>query len=250
MFGNCGEKYRRRYVLGEKTPPGLAMAKGTSLHAAAEMNDTHRLADPETMLPLDDLRDAAATRFDAELKDGWDKQPDSDPGREKDGAIAMVDMYYESVAPHYRPLLVEQDVVVPIPQTPVTINGRLDLADTMGDVRDLKTSSKTKSQGDADTDLGLTFYALAYRVRTGDWPRGVLIDNYVETASGNRSYKQILTARPKPVVDAFLAKAYMMLAAVGKGVFVPRTGADGNFLCNPRWCGYAKTCRYCDAARA
>jgi hypothetical protein len=60
MFFRCGEQYRRRYVLGEIVPPGVALVKGSAVHKAAEVNYRQKV-ETHVDLALSDLTDAAAT---------------------------------------------------------------------------------------------------------------------------------------------------------------------------------------------
>jgi len=247
MFQRCGEQFRRRYIEGEIVPPGIAMIIGGSVHKAAETNHRQKLTS-RVDLPGQDLRDVAETEFNARLKDGWRKeQEDDDPGKAKDKAMIMTNIYRDSIAPTIQPVLVEQEAAIDLPGSDVRIVGILDVADDQKCIRDLKTAGRKKQQAEADTSVALTLYTVQYRMLTGEWPSGLALDCAIVTESGKPDYQQLVTTRSELEINAALAKAWNMLEAVRKGVFIPRTRADGNYLCTRRFCGYAPTCRYCDS---
>lgn len=54
----CQLRWYFRYVEGVKTPPGVAMVKGTSVHKVQEVNYGQKVESPED-LPMNDLLDVA-----------------------------------------------------------------------------------------------------------------------------------------------------------------------------------------------
>jgi len=240
MFFNCGEKYRRRYIEGEKIAPGIALIKGKSVHVGAEANHRHKLVEHED-LPIADMADITAESFEAGLDGEWRAEDGDDPGKSKDGAVGMIKLWGTHIAPTYQPELVEQGVKVALPGTDTVIKGVLDVADEAGIVRDLKTGARSKSQNDADTLLQLTFYSVGYRVLTDKWPSGLRLDSVTD-----KKCTTLETQRTEAQINAMFAKAWAMLQSVKAGIFVPRTADDGNFLCNSRFCGYADSCPFCE----
>jgi len=248
MFSRCGEQYRRRYIEREIIPPGIALIVGGSVHKAAEHNNRQKV-ESKVDLRVDELRDVAATEFSTRLQiDGWRKESDDDDiGKGKDRAILLTDIYAERIAPTIQPVLVEQAADIPLPDSPVVVKTILDVADANGIVRDLKTASRKKPQADADTNTALSWYSISHRILTGDWPKGMALDVAILTEGGKADYQHLPTTRSEVEINSALAKAWNMIEAIKRGVFIPRTRADGNFLCSRRFCGYAPTCRYCDS---
>ena len=58
----CGEQFRRRYIEGERVPPGVAAGRGTGVHKANEVNLNQKVI-TGTDLKLSDLKDAARDGF-------------------------------------------------------------------------------------------------------------------------------------------------------------------------------------------
>ena len=67
MFTRCGEQYRRRHVLGERLPPGVAATRGTAVHKGAEENAKQKIT-THVDLPVKDVVDIAANTFDEQVK--------------------------------------------------------------------------------------------------------------------------------------------------------------------------------------
>ena len=59
---SCGEQYRRRYVLKQIRPPGVALHIGSATHKGVEENLKEK-ARSGKLLPLDSVTDAAVESF-------------------------------------------------------------------------------------------------------------------------------------------------------------------------------------------
>jgi hypothetical protein len=242
MMSRCGEAYRRRYIDGERIPPGIAMLSGTGVHAGAEVNfrqkiETHR------DLPADDIVDASVDGFDRGLAGGYERGPeDESPDEARDQVAELARLYADEVAPVYQPKFVEQLVRIELPGTHDMV-GVLDMADDAGRVVDLKTSGKAKSQDECDRSAQLTYYAAAHRVLTGELASEVRLEVLVKSKNPKRV---VLASTRGPADFAALAnRINAASAAIQAGVFLP---ADpGNWMCSPRWCGYYRTCPYVNA---
>lgn len=250
MYFRCGEQYRRAYVLKEKIPPGIAMAKGSACHKAAEVNYRQKI-DSGVDLEVGKLLEAAATGFEesvaggVSLSDEESTRADKALGEAKDAAVSLTKVFHRDIAPKVQPTAVEEFVRVDLPNHSHDILGRVDVVDDKTIVRDLKTSGRRKSQDDVDRSDQLTYYAIAHKKLTGIRPAGVAFDVLVETKT---PVSQILTsARDEHDVRAFVNKINAMLHGVKSGVFLP--AAAGGWCCSPRFCGYWATCPFVNAER-
>jgi len=70
MYWRCPESYRRRYVEGEKIPPGIAPIQGKAYHVGAETNFRQKI-ESWVDLPKKEIVEAAAAAFDTELAGGY-----------------------------------------------------------------------------------------------------------------------------------------------------------------------------------
>lgn len=58
MFARCGEQFRRRYVEGERIPPGVAAVVGTGVHLAVGADLREKMTEG-TLLPAEAVEAAA-----------------------------------------------------------------------------------------------------------------------------------------------------------------------------------------------
>ncbi len=138
----CAEAYRRRYVLGEKTPPGAALIWGRSDHEAHETNFVQKITSGED-LPVSDVQYAFVEAFDHASDQDVDWGDDK-PGDLKDAGVALVSLYHRQVSPTLQPLAVEQEFSLDVPGVPVPVVGRVDLR-LADHVRERKTAKSKPS---------------------------------------------------------------------------------------------------------
>lgn len=246
LYSKCPEAYRRRYIEGEKIPPGVAMAKGTGLHRAAEVNFRQKI-DSHRDLPTSDIVDAAVAGFEAELAQGvaFDAEetsigPENVIGQAKDDVADLAEVHARTQAPDYQPVLVEESVRIELPG-PRDLLAVIDLADDRRRVVDFKTARKSKTQGDVDGSVQLTVYAAAHQALTGEAPSLVRLDTIVQTA--RKTERQVIdSTRDEADLVALSHRINAITAAVDAGVFPPTT--PGNWMCSARWCGFYRDCKF------
>ncbi len=154
----CAEAYRRRYVLGEKTPPGAALIWGRADHTAHETNFVQKVTTGED-IPVGDVQDAFAEAFDQESVSQDVDWGDDRPGDLKDAGANLVAVYHRQVSPTLQPLQVEQEFKMDVPGVPVPVIGRVDLR-LADHVRERKTA-KAKPSGMARHRLQGMIYEAA-----------------------------------------------------------------------------------------
>jgi hypothetical protein len=113
-------------------------------------------------------------------------------------------------------------------------------------IRDTKTSSKRKNQGQVDADDQLTAYATASLVIDKKLPDNLMIDSLVHTKGGKRapslSAETFHTRRSELDVDIFLNRVANAVGAIQQGIFVPTQ--QTNWWCAEKWCAYTEHCPY------
>lgn len=253
MYLRCGEQYRRRYMMGERVPPGVALVKGASVHKAAEVNYRQKITTGAD-LPLLELQDAAADYVGEMVgREGiMLTREESTRGVAKvrgeiiDRATVLTELFAKRVAPTVQPELVEDFVTIPLPGHSHDLVGRLDVVDSAGYIRDLKTAGRRKSQEDVDRSDQLTYYALAYTHKTaGEKPAGVIMDVLID--KGRPEAQRLEASRTSADATVFLNRINAMLAGVKAGSFPP--APLGSWVCSPRFCGYWWTCPYVNSER-
>lgn len=252
MFFRCGEQYRRRYVLGEKIPPGVSLIKGRAVHKAAQVNYEQKMETGHD-LPLSILTEAAAADIELTVaEDGLALTEDEEKigakkvlGETKDASVRLAGLFLRDVAPRVQPILVEEFVRIELPNHSHDLLGRLDVADQQDVIRDLKTGARKKTQADADGSDQLTFYSIAFRQRTGRQAKGVALDVLVDTKTPNAQF--LTSERTAKDEGVYLAKLNSFLVSLKSGVFLP--AAPGAWNCSAKWCGYWSTCPYVNSDR-
>lgn len=134
-FQRCPEQWRQRYVLGIKTPPGIALIQGRADHAAHELNFQQKIQTGAD-LPLPDVEDAFSTELDKRYRselDEWGavsglgEEKGKKYGDVKDTGIRMVRTYHRLVSPTVKPIAVELELRVEVPGCPVPLLGYVDV---------------------------------------------------------------------------------------------------------------------------
>jgi len=252
MYCRCGEQYRRRYLEGEKLPPGIAAVKGTGFHGGAAVNMRQKI-ESHCDLPKIQIVDAAVAEFEAQLHGEIALTPEELSrgteivfGEAKDDLVVMAGLHASEQAPDYQPIIVEQRIRIELQNSPRDLLGVIDLADDTGRVIDFKTAAKRKTQADADDSVQLTTYAAAYHAHFGSPPSELRLDTVVRTKT--KVYRDVqTTTRSGADMEALANRINVVTEAIEAGVFAPAT--PGAWWCSSKWCGYFHTCRYVNSQR-
>lgn len=246
MYARCPEQYRRRYVEGHVSPPGIALVVGSSVHQTAEANHRHKLKKGAD-IALDTMHDIAQEAFKSRLEEQDLFLPPEDKGHKRRVVKAgekkthsLVDVYGRRFAPTVEPQLVEERDRMKLPGL-CDVVYIIDLLDRRSVLHELKTAGRKPNQDTADRHLQLTFYALALQAQRSISPR-LQYDALVCPSSGNTSYVALKTRRTQEDFDAVLRRFTTQVRAISAGLFPPCDPTS--WICSPRFCGYWSTCPY------
>ena len=244
MALRCGEQFRRRYVEGERVPPGIAAGRGTGVHRANETNLKQKVITKKD-LRLTDLKDAARDGFVNAFRNGIFLAKEDIPLKAKilnqglNDTLKLTGMYRDKVAPLIDPVEVERrfkiDVGLDLP-----LAGMIDI-ERHAKIDDLKTSGKKWAEGRIDTEIQPIFYSYAHEHETGNRPQF----NYhilKITQGGSTGYQLQSIRATDDHYQSLMAKCRMMIRMLESGVFMPAN--PGSWWCSERWCGYYQTCVY------
>lgn len=242
---NCGEQYRRRYILKDIIPPAIVLAKGTSMHRGAEENNRQKIK-TAVDLPGRQIEEIAVGTFEEINKHEGLLLNDEDELIGKERALdeaklaisRLSSLYVEGVAPKYQPVEVEtsQEVVLP---SGVILLGRIDLVAEGDIVSDLKTTRKTQRQEAVDENNQFTIYSLLFEKKYQRPPRRILIDHLVDKKKPE--VQTIQTERKREDYIALLNIAERAVAGIKAEVF-PFAYGSGAWHCSKKYCGYWSTC--------
>ncbi len=257
MAGRCLEQYRRRYVLGEVIPPGIAMIQGTAVHVGAAVNFRQKIKSHND-LPCGEIVDAAVAAFDAGLAGGYVLSDDEQCrgakivlGEAKDQVAQLAECHADQQAPDYQPVAVEHKTRIVFPGATHDLLAITDLRDDRDRVVDFKTSGKKPPQKDADESVQLTIYAAAFQIETGRPPAEVRLDVVTKTKTAKRHV--LSSTRDEHDYRALLSRTNAMLATIAafteKGVEPWPAAPVGAWWCSDRFCGYFRSCPHVNSER-
>ena len=255
MAEGCGEQYRRRYVLGEKIPPGIALIVGSATHGAINADLTSK-KDTGELLPDEQIADEARDAFthaverggilltDEEAKLG-EKQVKAD-GIDK--AVRLSRLHHKQQAPLLQPTHIEREWWLNIDGFPFDVMGYLDIQEGLKALRDTKTSGKTPPTtrvgnlelNAADISDQLTAYVMAIKYADGQLPEKVTLDYLIDTKEP--ALKVFESTRREEDFMPLLERMFALSRSIEAGVFLPTQPND--WRCNPKWCGYYGTCKF------
>lgn len=245
MFLRCPQQFERRYMLGEIIPPGIAARRGSATHKAAEINHSQKLTSRED-LPVDSLQDAARDEYVRLVKNEGVFIP-KDKVSEKDKLLAdgldaatrLTKLYRETLAPEIQPILAEKYLTIDA-GLELPLAGTIDVLTEDNWLPDIKTADKSKSSGEADNSLQLTFYSGLIANHIQKWPEKISLEILVNTKEPKR--QTLETKRGPEHWSNLLLRIQLMIAQLQTGLFPPCD--PGAWICSPTWCGYFDSCKY------
>jgi hypothetical protein len=247
MFMKCGEQYRRRYVQGDRVPPGVSLIKGSAVDKSVDHNlnnkiETGQLLEPEDVATI--AAETVETGFvagvlldDEEAKIGIRKVK----GLTIDSAVLLSKLHHAKFAPVISPLRVQADWELELQGYPFGLVGKIDVIETDGTVRDTKTTAKSPSEDTAEISDQLTMYAFAMEESFERDPGRLYCLDYLVDLKVPKTVS-LKARRTQAQINAFLLKVEAVSSAIEKGVFIPTDSS--NWWCSAKWCGYFKSCKY------
>lgn len=257
MVARCPEQYRRRYICGERIPPGIALLQGSAFHVGVEVNMRQKIESRED-LPAPEIVEAAAAGFEERVAGGYVLSDEESArgaalvlGNAKDQLAGLMWCHAVEQAPDYQPVAVEHKTRILFPHATHDMLAVTDLRDDQGRVVDFKTAGKKPPQADADTSVQLTIYAAAYQIETGQPPSEVRLDVVTKTKMPRRHV--LPSQRDRGDYVALLSRINAMLATIAafteKGVEPWPAAPVGAWWCSGKFCGYWRSCPHVNSER-
>lgn len=252
MFSRCGEQYRRRYIVGDRLPPGVAAIRGTAFHEGARTNFAQKV-DSHEDLPADEIVASAVAMFDAQSRGELALTDDEEErginavlGEALDDTVRLARAHAKLQAPEYQPVLVEERISIASGVSGIALDGVIDLADDQQRVVDLKTKAKSPNADEADKSTQLTVYSAMHLARTGKPASTLRLDVLVAL---KKDVKRVVLDTQRDATDytALGHRIAAMHAAITAGNFVP--AAPDSWACSRNWCGFFTSCPFVNAKR-
>lgn len=248
MYEKCGEQWRRRYVLKEKIPPGIAMLRGSSVHVGAEINFKQKIETHQD-LPTKDIVEASVESFDSNSRNGVSFTEEEMRigtkkvvGKEKDVVAKSAQVLGDEVVKHYQPAFVEKLHRISLSKERDLVV-KLDVATVKDEIMDVKTGRRM-SEADARQSVQMNIYGIAYHGITGKTPQSLIHENLVAplTPTGEVKRNPLRTSLRPQNVDATIRRLNSFLTGLEAGFFKP--APQGAWWCSTKYCGYAWTCPF------
>lgn len=249
----CGIQFYRRYGLGEKLAPAVAMMVGTGVHASVRVNLEHK-KDTGVMLSPDDVMDSARDEFVAEWNKTGPIETDEDVvvyGAAKvkamgtDKAVRLAALHRQAIAPGIEdPTHLERQWVLDIEGFPYELAGAIDVTHRVEDgklyIRDTKTSGKTPNQNVAEESNQLSMYALALYRFEGSLPSGLALDYLIDNKTPIA--KTFKTTRDLSDFQPLMRRVEAATRIIESGNFMP--AREDDWRCSKKFCGFWNSCEY------
>jgi hypothetical protein len=229
-FTECSARWWFRYGLGLPDPKNGTLALGIAVHDAIAEHFRGKLSG----VYLDPADTAEA--FD---RSWWDQldgdailRDDDDPAELRATGRALAARYVAEAAPAIRPAAVEEKVEGTI--AGVRVQGRVDIRETDGTIRDIKTACRRPSGVSAAHRFQLATYVQITPEATG----AACVDTLVKTKEPQ------LIQISHSIEDAEIRQTQVMYPlvqdAMRGGLYVPNRASN---LCSRKHCAFWKVCQ-------
>jgi PD-(D/E)XK nuclease superfamily len=252
QYMKCPQQYYRRYILGIKSAPGIAMIQGTVIHKGLEAGYRY-MKKNKIVPPLEMVLDEYSGAFTKNLtSDVVLEEGETETSTRAQGE-ALIKEWHSKKAPLVKPVAVESQFITFYGGSAVV--GAVDMVDrtdvslspdqrweTMSDdatnsaldvIVDNKCVKKTYTEADVANSLQMTLYAHATGI-----PRQ-RYDLYVKSKIPKLT--EMLTSRNEKDVKWGAKIFHQVAQEISKGNFP--VCAPQNWFCSPKYCGYYKDCR-------
>jgi len=254
----CGEAFRRIYLCGDRSMPGVGLIVGSSVHDVVEKDLKFKGATKELMKD-DAVKDAARDAFVSE----WESHPilfdddEREKGIEKvkgeslDMTVTLASLHHTCAAPHLwidSPDDVERlfvidtsargydfDIAGKIDVTERGVKGDSETGAMLSAIRDTKTKKTSPPADIADCSEQLTIYAMAHAILEGAPPSSVHFDYLIKTKTPQCKFFQ--STRTNDDFKMFLRRFERYVETIQKGIFLPADASS--WVCSKRFCGFA-----------
>lgn len=243
LYCHCQEAFRRRYIEGEIIPPAIAMAVGTGVHKAAEINHLQKV-DSGLDMSIDELQDAAADGFSDEINNngvyftGSKQELRRELGKAQDLSITLAATYGKKIAPQIMPVAVEMKLQAKHPDLELPFSGTIDVVAEGNACLDLKTARVKWRAGKENETVQPAIYRFMLKENYGhDYNFGFHVMAY----NGDTQFIPAQASNHEINYVVNIAKA--MLNSCKTGVFMP--AVPGHWICadGGKYCGYWHSCR-------
>lgn len=250
-FFRCPRQYEFSHIQRIKAPPSIKLQLGIAVHAGAEHNFRQKL-ETRTDEPIADTLDAFSSTYDYGVQEI--EKPDEDPGKAKDQGVQLTKLYHiggwdqPAVAPDIQPLWVERNTTFRVRSSHddgcdgngtckcgVPFSATIDLVDEARQIRDMKSTAKTPSQG--QHLMQLAGGAIGFEAETGEQANDLIIDYLIRTKIPKYHQERWGGKVDRQMKKVFAQQVEVAHRMINEGTF-PATAAEAGPGGPCSWCGY------------
>jgi putative RecB family exonuclease len=229
MYLDCAAKWYFRYVVGLPDPKNANLALGISVHSAIATALKLKMAQID-MAPVD-----AAEEFSYQWREQLDGdtilRDDDNPQELEAVGRALVSRYVAEAAPAIRPAAVEEKIEGTI--AGVRVQGRIDVREENGTIRDIKTASRRPNDVAASHRFQIATYVQISPAASG----AACVDTLVKTRAVQ--LVQISHRVDEGEIRQTETMYPLVQEAMRSGLYVPNRGST---LCSRKHCSFWKSC--------
>ena len=229
-FTECAAKWAYKYLIGLPDPKNATLALGIAVHSAIATALKLKMSGID-MAPIDTAEEFSY-QWREQLADDTILRDDDNPAELEATGRALVSRYIAEAAPSIRPAAVEEKVEGTI--AGVRVQGRIDVREENGTIRDIKTASRRPSD-----------VAAAHRFQIATYVQiapAAVETAYVDTLVKTRQPQLVQISHR--VNDAEVRQTQTMYPlvqeAMRSGLYVPNRASN---LCSRKHCAFWQACQ-------
>ncbi|HUU06451.1 MAG TPA: PD-(D/E)XK nuclease family protein [Patescibacteria group bacterium] len=233
-YKECPQKYYFAYIEGFQPPINEKVFLGEMFHAAIEKYFSLKING--TPLDEDTAASVFGTAFDAARQEREIKWQ-TPPRETKERGLAFLHYFVRHIAPAIKPLMVEKELSVEIPEIGVVLKGVIDLVEEDFSITDFKTTTSKWSPSKARNSPQMVIYKYLFDRSFGPVQANLKYEVLYAKNADNVRHQTLAVVPAADAVEKLLQLIGHVVENINSGVFY----ANKNPFC--RYCEFRELCR-------
>lgn len=231
IFTECSAKWAFKYLYRYPDPKNANLALGIATHEAIGLYMQARMSDIE--LEPAEVAEEFSAAWDRQLEGDTTLRETDDPEDLRSLGRALVSRYVAEVGPTVHPVAVEEKVEGEI--NGVRVQGRVDIREKDGTIRDIKTASRKPSGPTAQHAFQVATYV---QISPAQGVPSAVVDTLVKTRTP--SLHQHRYAIDMSAMRATWVLYPLCQESMRSGLYIPNRGSN---LCSRNSCSFWRACQ-------
>lgn len=250
-FLACSHGWAQKYILKDYRPPTMSLVKGSEGHRLCESMLNAKLMGEtipdERLISL--LNAGLDSEFEKPINYG-----DADPSTARIECRAQLNAclpYMKAAIAELAPVEIESEQMLTNPDWAYYLKYIMDV-ETEDGIADFKFTGKKWSQAKADTNTGLTMYALAYLAKHKELPSSIKVINFFSQTTPQKKVTSagleiIETTRDARDIQILMQTIKQVGKAIDAEAFLPCDPV--HWKCSESFCEYFCDCQFVNQDR-